>query len=61
MKTKRKRGDVSRFKAHLNSLPGNHHHNGRYRQRVRKYGDYLYTQDMDRFFVELDEWLKTNS
>ena len=32
------------------------HHNGRYQQRKRAYGDYLYFQDREKFEVEYKEW-----
>lgn len=33
------------------------HRNGRFHQRTRGYGDYLYAQDRDKFMVDLREWL----
>ena len=58
---KTKRGDIKRFREHLNSLDdgeSNHQH-GRYHQLKRKYGDYLYAQDREKFMVDMAEWLKT--
>lgn len=52
-----KRGDIKRFREYLNAQPGPKHKNGRYEQRKRGYGDYLYAQDREKFMVELDEWL----
>lgn len=55
------RGAVRRYREHLNTLCGdNKHKHNRYQQRTRKYGDYLYHQDRERFIVELLEWLKNN-
>lgn len=54
------------FREYLNSLDhlGNHRsehtHNGRrhiFGQRTRKYGDYLYAQDREKFNVDYEEWL----
>jgi hypothetical protein len=36
------------------------HHNNQYRQRTRKYGDYLYYQDRAKFEMEYREHLATN-
>ena len=55
-----RRGDIKRFREYLNALlpqskwKGNIPGSG---QRTRLYGDYLYTQDRDKFFVDLEEWL----
>lgn len=53
-----RRGDVARFRELLNAEAGarKHRHN-RYHQRTRKYGDYLYAQDREKFMVNLREWL----
>jgi hypothetical protein len=53
-----KRGDIKRFREYLNNLPQDvPHQHGRYRQQTRKYGDYLYFQDREKFMVDLQEWL----
>lgn len=53
-----RRGDVARFRELLNTQAGErkHRHN-RYHQRTRKYGDYLYAQDREKFMVNMREWL----
>ena len=54
-----KRGDIKRFREYLNGLPQTTpHRHHRYRQRVRKYGDYLYHQDREKFMVDLKEWVE---
>lgn len=53
------RGTIKRFREYMNAEHANatlHRHN-RYQQRSRPYGDYLYSQDRDKFMVELDEWM----
>lgn len=40
-------------------MGGSPHRNGRYHQRTRKYGDYFYRQDREKFMLELAEWLAT--
>lgn len=54
-----KRGDIKRYRAYLNSLSVNttNHHNGKYHQVTRLYGDYLYHQDREKFMVDMKEWL----
>ena len=55
-----RRGDVKRFREHLNAQDdGIPHRNRRYHQRTRKYGDYLYAQDREKFMVDLREWLSS--
>lgn len=52
------RGDIKQFREYLNKLPqAKRHAHRRFRQRTRRYGDYLYHQDRERFMVELKEWL----
>ena len=55
------RGCVKAFRAHLNALPGEPHRHGRFRQKTRLYGDYLYAQDRDKFMVDLRGWLEAKS
>jgi hypothetical protein len=47
------------FRRHLNDTCRNapQYRNGRYSQRTRPYGDYLYAQDRDKFDVEYKEWV----
>lgn len=52
------RGAIKEFRHHLNTMAGNPHRNGRYQQKTRQYGDYLYHQDREKFMVDLREWLK---
>lgn len=55
-----KRGDITRFRKYLNRVYAgteNHRH-GRFQQRKREYGDYLYAQDRDKFMMEMREWLR---
>ena len=53
-----RRGDVARFREYLNAQDsGIKHRHHRYHQRTRKYGDYLYAQDRDKFLVNMREWL----
>jgi len=56
------RGDIKRFREYLNSLDDGEskHQHGRYHQLKRKYGDYLYAQDREKFMVDMEEWLKSN-
>lgn len=49
------------FRRHLNAIDAASarpisHREGRYRQKSRLYGDYLYHQDRERFEVEYAEW-----
>jgi hypothetical protein len=53
-------GDIKAFREFLNRQPGPNHRNGRFRQKNRPYGEYLYYQDRERFLVELCEWLAKN-
>lgn len=54
------RGTIKRFREYLNSLDdGVKHRHFRFQQRTRKYGDYLYAQDREKFMVDLQEWLAT--
>jgi hypothetical protein len=54
-----RRGDVKRFREYLNEhfRDTPKHQNGRYQQKTRPYGDYLYAQDRDMFQFEMREWL----
>jgi hypothetical protein len=46
------------FREFLNrEYPEPDHREGRYHQRTRPYGDYLYAQDREKFDVEYTEWL----
>lgn len=47
------------FREHLNreSADAPKHRHGRYQQRTRPYGDYLYHQDRAKFDVDYAEWL----
>lgn len=48
------------FRLHLNDLDRDNprkHANGRYRQRSRPYGDYLYHEDRLKFEADYIEWL----
>lgn len=49
------------FRRYLNALPGENYKNGRYEQRTRPYGDYLYAQDREKFEWEYQEWLKADA
>lgn len=52
------RGDVKRFRDFLNAQDdGIPHRQFRYHQRTRRYGDYLYAQDREKFMVDLRDWL----
>ena len=54
------KGDIKRFKAHLNALAGSRlWKNGRRGNKVRQYGDYLYAQDREMFLFEMKNWLTT--
>lgn len=53
-----RRGDIKRFREFLNAQDdGVKHRHNRYEQRSRKYGDYLYAQDREKFMLDLQEWL----
>ena len=58
-----KRGDIKRFKEYLNKISEGQpmHFNGRYQQRKRPYGDYLYAQDREKFMDDLNEWLSSGT
>lgn len=46
------------FRAYLNrTCAGIKHAHGRFAQRTRGYGDYLYAQDRDRFNVDFAAWI----
>lgn len=57
-----KRGARKAFREFLNELgrSGKNHRNGRYQQRTRGYGDYLYAQDREKFDVEFAEAMSGN-
>lgn len=56
-----KRGDIKRFREHLNYEAGAYWHtHRRFGNRTRKYGDWLYFQDREKFMVDLQDWLNTN-
>lgn len=46
------------YRKHLNETcaDGTLHKNGRYEQKTRPYGDYLYYQDREKFEVDFKEW-----
>jgi len=56
----RPRGVIKQYREHLNALDvgDSKHRHLCYHQKTRKYGDYLYHQDRERFMVELDEWIR---
>jgi hypothetical protein len=59
--TRAKRGARKAFRQFLNTLGrGKTHRNGRYQQRTRSYGDYLYFQDREKFEVEFAEAMSGN-
>lgn len=53
------RGDIKRYREHLNAqdISSVKWRNGARGQQTRPYGDYLYTQDHDKFMFDLQEWL----
>ena len=57
-----KRGTIASFRRYLNEkyAYSEPHKYGRYQQRSREYGDYLYHQDRNKFNVELQEALAGN-
>lgn len=55
------RPNIKEFREYLNDLPGPNHHHDRYEQRTRKYGDYLYAQDREKFMADMAEWLKAKA
>lgn len=57
------RGDIKRFRDYLNAQDtgATKHREGPYQQQTRKYGDYLYAQDRERFDVEMRDWLAKDS
>lgn len=56
------RGSIKRFREHLNAMTSfPPHRHGRYQQRKRQYGDYLYAQDREKFMVDLREWLDSKT
>lgn len=44
------------YRKFLNETTEHRHRNGRFEQRVRLYGDYLYHQDRDKFEMQFKEW-----
>lgn len=59
-----KRGLIKQYREILNAQPEEssekHFHksgNKTFQQRTRKYGDYLYNQDRDKFLWEVREWI----
>lgn len=58
-----KRGDIKRFREYLNKLSdgSENHKHGRYHQKTRKYGDYMYHQDREKFDVDMQEWLESGA
>jgi hypothetical protein len=50
--------DVREFRDYLNNIEAPKHREGRFHQLSRKYGDYLYHQDRERFMVDLLDWIK---
>lgn len=56
------RGAIKRFREHLNTVCADENYrNGRYAQKKRGYGDYLYAQDRDKFFVEMEICVENGS
>ncbi len=56
-----KRGDIKRYREFLNAQDdGVPHKHNQFHQLTRKYGDYLYNQDREKFMVDLVEWLAEN-
>lgn len=56
-----KRIDIARYRNYLNfTHTGIKHRNGRFQQRTRAYGDYLYHQDRDKFIADMCAWLPGN-
>jgi hypothetical protein len=51
------RGTVKAFREYLNRTCGTAYRNGAYHQTSRPYGDYLYAQDREKFFDDLNEAL----
>lgn len=53
-----KRGDIKRFRELMNETyrDAPKHQHFRYQQLTRGYGDYLYSQDNEKFMFELQEW-----
>ena len=51
------------FREYLNQLceDENKWKNGRYCQKKRGYGDYLYYQDREQFEVQYKKWLEENN
>jgi hypothetical protein len=45
------------YREHLNATCEGVHRNGRYAQKTRKYGDYLYHQDREKFEVDYAAWV----
>jgi len=56
------RGTIKSFREYLNAKFGKcePHINGRYQQKKRMYGDYIYNQDREQFMVELQYALEGN-
>lgn len=56
------RGTIKSFREYLNKKFEftEKHSNGRYRQKTRLYGDYIYNQDREQFMVELRYALEGN-
>jgi len=56
-----KRGNIKRYREHLNAIHNAAKWRNRERgQRKRLYGDYLYAQDRDKFMMEMEEWLNAS-
>ena len=56
------RGTIKSFREYLNKTfaVSEKHRNGRFQQKKRLYGDYLYSQDREQFDVELKYALEGN-
>lgn len=55
---KQKKSTKKAFREYLNNMfYGNKYKNGKYGQRKRDYGDYLYKQDPIMFNVNYQQWL----
>ncbi len=56
-------GSIKAFKEYLNGQAFNiiRHKHKNFGNRSRLYGDYLYSQDREKFFVDMIEWLKNKT
>jgi hypothetical protein len=58
------RGKIKEYREKLNreheAAGSVKYRHGRYQQRTRLYGDYLYAQDREHFMINLREWLESS-